>query len=377
MTNYLPRYIQNLDDFLKPGQAVVILGPRRTGKTTLINHYLKETTYKYRFETGDNLRIVELFESGNFDLIKEFASGFDLVVIDEAQKIKNIGPGLKILTDYMDNLRLLITGSSSFALLGQIGEPLTGRKVTRTLFPFSQSELMSQYNAYDLRQGLETFLIFGSYPEVAIIDDKPEKITILNEIIDSYLLKDILELDRVKSSRLLLDLLRLLAFQVGNQVSLSELANNLHIDYKTVARYLDLFEKAFVLYSLGGYSGNLRSEVTRKCKYYFYDNGVRNALISNFNPLPMRNDAGMLWENFMFMERLKIRSYKQLNANIFFWRTYDQQEIDLIEERDGKLFGYEFKWGKKTIRPPRRWSEDYPGSGFEVITPENYLNFII
>ena len=377
MTNYLPRYIQNLDDSLKPGKAVVILGPRRTGKTTLVNHYLKETKYKYRLETGDNLRIVALFESGNFDRIKEFASDFDLIVIDEAQKIKNIGQGLKILTDYMENLRLLITGSSSFALLGQIGEPLTGRKLTRTLFPFSQSELLSEYNKFDLREGLETFLIFGSYPEVATTEDKMEKITILNEIIGSYLLKDILELDRVKSSRLLLDLLRLLAFQVGNQVSLSELANNLHIDYKTVARYLDLFEKAFVLYSLGGYSGNLRSEVTRKCKYYFYDNGIRNALISNFNPLPMRNDAGMLWENFMFMERLKIRSYKNLNANIFFWRTYDQQEIDLIEERDGKLFGYEFKWGKKTIRPPRRWSEDYPGSGFEVITPENYLNFII
>ena len=209
---------------------------------------------------------------------------------------------MKILTDHMENLRLLITGSSSFALLGQVGEPLTGRKITRTLFPFSQSELLSEYNAYDLREGLETFLVYGSYPEVAMTEDKTEKMTLLNEIIGSYLLKDILELDRVKSSRLLLDLLRLLAFQVGNQVSLSELANNLHIDYKTVARYLDLFEKAFVLFSLGGYSGNLRSEVTRKCKYYFYDNGIRNALISNFNPLAMRNDAGMLWENFMFME---------------------------------------------------------------------------
>ncbi|MFH1297807.1 MAG: ATP-binding protein [Bacteroidota bacterium] len=377
MKNYIHRYIENLDKVLKPGKAVVILGPRRTGKTTLVNHYLHDTKVKYRFETGDNLRIVELFESGDFDQIKEFTSGFDLVVIDEAQKIKNIGHGLKILTDYLENLRLLITGSSSFELLGQIGEPLTGRKITLTLFTIAQLELLTQKNRYDLRENLEQYLIFGSYPEVIISENNTEKINVLNEILGSYLLKDILELDRVKSSKLLLDLLRLLAFQVGNQVSLSELANNLHIDYKTVARYIDLFEKSFVLFSLGGYSGNLRSEVTRKCKYYFYDNGIRNALIANFNPLSMRNDVGALWENFLFMERLKMRSYKNQNANIFFWRTYDQKEIDLIEEWGGGLFGYEFKWGNKRVKPPRQWLSEYPGSGFEVINPENYFNFIL
>lgn len=238
-------------------------------------------------------------------------------------------------------------------------------------------ELAIAQNRFDLRAGLENHLIFGSYPEVLLAEDKTKKMTLLNELLGSYLLKDILELNRVKSSRLLLDLLRLLAFQVGNQVSLSELANNLHIDYKTVARYIDLFEKAFVLFSLGGFSGNLRSEVTRSCKYYFYDNGIRNALISNFNPLTIRNDAGALWENFIFMERMKMRFYKNIHANIFYWRTYDQKEIDLIEELDGKLFAFEFKWGKKSIKPPRRWVEEYPGSDFEVITPDNYLDFIL
>ncbi len=377
MKIYIPRHIQNLDDFLEPGKAVIILGPRRTGKTTLVNHYLRQTKFKYRFETGDNLKIVELFESGNFDRIKEFAAGFDLVVIDEAQKIKNIGQGLKIMTDYVENLRLLITGSSSFELLGQIGEPLTGRKISLTLFPIAHLEMLTRQNKYDLREGLEDYLIFGSYPEVILFQDKVKKVNHLNELLGSYLLKDILELDRVKSSRLLLDLLRLLAFQVGNQVSLTELANNLRIDYKTVARYIDLFEKSYVLFSLGGYSGNLRSEVTRKCKYYFYDNGIRNALISNFNPLSLRNDAGVLWENFLFMERMKMRSYKNLHANIYFWRTYDQKEIDLIEERDGRLFAWEFKWGNKNVKPPRRWLEEYAGSGFEVINQENYLDFIL
>jgi len=376
MKNYIDRSIQNLDQYLQPGKVVIILGPRRTGKTTLINHFLEHTIHKYRGETGDNIRINELFETGDFKLIKEFSTGFDLIVIDEAQKIKNIGQGLKILTDYTENLRLLVTGSSSFELLGQIGEPLTGRKKTFTLYPLSQSELLSRFNIYDLKENLESYLLYGGYPEVITTDDKTEKIEMLNELLNSYLLKDILEIDRVKNSKLLLNLLRLLAFQVGNQVSLSEIAKTLQIDNKTVARYIDLFEKSFVLFSLGGYSSNLRSEVSRKSKYYFYDNGIRNALISNFNPLAIRNDTGMLWENFLFMERMKKRAYQNIHANIFFWRTYDQQEIDLIEERDGKLFGYEFKWGTKLIKAPRKWANEYPEAEFRVINQENYLEFI-
>jgi predicted AAA+ superfamily ATPase len=377
MKNYVKRAIGDLDDLIQPGKAIVILGPRRTGKTTLIRHYLESTRYRYRLETGDNMRMNELFSASGFRQIREFAEGYELIVIDEAQKIKNIGEGLKILTDYTENLRVIVTGSSSFELLGQIGEPLTGRKITLTLYPFSQKELLGTMNRYDLKENLESWLIYGGYPEVVTAQNKQAKVRILQELTHAYLLKDILELDRVRNSQTLLDLLRLLAFQVGNQVSLSELSNNLHIDYKTVARYLDLFEKSFVIFSLGGFSKNLRCEITRKKKYYFFDNGVRNALISNFNPVNLRNDAGLLWENFLFMERLKKRSCERLFANIFFWRTYDQQEIDLIEEREGKLSGYEFKWGTKPVKAPPRWLEDYPGSGFEVITPENYLDFIL
>jgi len=377
MKNYIDRSIQNLDRYLLPGKVVIILGPRRTGKTTLMNYLLENTKYKFRLETGDNIRIHELFESGDLTLFREFASGFDLIVIDEAQKIKDIGQGLKILADYTENLRLLVTGSSSFELIGQVGEPLTGRKKTLTLYPFSQSELLLKYNKYDLRENLESFLLFGGYPEVILARGRNEKIGILDEILNSYLLKDILATERVKNSKLLLNLLRLLAFQVGSQVSLSELSRTLQIDYKTVARYIDLFEKSFILFSLGGYSGNLRSEISRKNKYYFYDNGIRNAVISNFNVPENRNDTGSLWENFLFIERLKKRANNGLQANIFFWRTYERKEIDLIEERDGRLFAYEFKWGKKTVKVPRKWAETYPQAEFMVITPDNYLDFIL
>ena len=376
METYIPRHYQDLGGFLKPNKVVVIFGPRQAGKTTLIRKYLETTSFKYRLETGDDLRMTTLFESNNFEHIREFAAGYELIVIDEAQKIKDIGQGLKILTDYVKGVRVLVTGSSSFELAGQIGEPLTGRKISLHLFPFSQSELGKIYNPYDLKSKLHEFLIYGSYPEVVITQDKNEKIRILNELVGSYLLKDILELDRVKSSKLLLDLLRQLAFQVGNLVSLTELSNSLQIDYKTVARYLDLFEKSYVIYSLRGFSKNLRSELTRKCKYYFYDNGIRNTLISNFNPIDLRNDHGMLWENFIFMERLKWRTYNDLFANTWFWRTYENKEIDLIEEREGKLYGYEFKWGNKIQKAPGAWISNYPDASYQIINPENYPEFI-
>lgn len=199
---------------------------------------------------------------------------------------------------------------------------------------------------------------------------------ILNEIFQSYLLKDVLELEKVKSSKILLDLLRLLAFQTGSEVSLSELAQSVGIDYKTVARYLDLFEKSFVIYNLRGFSRNLRKEITKKSKYYFYDTGIRNAIISNFNGLELRNDTGALWENFLFMERLKKRAYQNIYANAYFWKTWDRKEIDLVEEREGKLFGYEFKWGNKKIRALKEWKKTYPEAELEIISKENYLGFV-
>ncbi|EKE00820.1 MAG: hypothetical protein ACD_21C00268G0007 [uncultured bacterium] len=326
-----------------------------------------------------NLRAIalKLLSSQDFDLLKEYASGYELLAIDEAQKIPNIGANLKILVDQVPNIKIIATGSSSFELAGQVGEPLTGHKATITLYPVAQLELLNLYNAHELKDKIAEWLIFGGYPEIIATAGKNKKIKLLEELVYSYLLKDILELDRIKNSKKLLDLLRLLAFQVGNEVSLSELGRQLGIDYKTVERYLALLEKAFVVYNLRGFSRNLRKEVTKTSKYYFYDNGIRNTIISNFNSIEQRNDVGALWENFIFIERCKKRSYHEIIANSYFWRTWEQQKIDLIEERGGKLFAYEFKWNEsKAPPPPQQWIEAYPDSAFSVVNRKNYLEFI-
>lgn len=372
----IPRIYLDLNKYLRPNKALVIYGPRQVGKTTLLQDFLAATKLKYKLDSGDNIQTQHILGSQDFNLIREYAQGYELVAIDEAQRIKNIGLGLKIIVDQMPGIKVIATGSSSFELSGQIGEPLTGRKITLTLYPVSQIELSSLFNTYEIKSKLEEWLIFGGYPEVVAAGDKTEKIRLLEEIVQAYLLKDILSMEKVKSAKILLDLLRLLAFQIGSEVSLTELARQIGIDYKTVARYLDLFEKSFVIYNLRGFSRNLRKEITKKSKYYFYDNGVRNAIISNFNNLELRNDAGMLWENFLFIERLKKRAYQDIYANNYFWRTWDQKEIDLVEEREGKLFGYEFKWGKKTLKLPKEWAEAYPDSEFAIISQENYLEFI-
>jgi len=280
------------------------------------------------------------------------------------------------LIDEIPGMRIIATGSSSFELAGQVGEPLTGRKITLTLYPIAQLELLNLYNSFEVREKLAQWLIFGNYPEVITTANRNEKIVKLEEITHSYLLKDILELERIKGAKILLDLLRLLAFQVGSEVSLNELAGSLGIDAKTIARYLDLFEKNFILYNLRGFSKNLRSEITRKSKYYFYDNGIRNALVSNFNNLDERNDVGQLWENFLFIERKKKRSYHGVVANEYFWQTWEQQKVDLVEEREGKLFAYEFKMYKDKVKPPSQWLQAYPESIFTVINQRNYLEFI-
>jgi predicted AAA+ superfamily ATPase len=372
----IPRIYDDLESYLVPNKALVLYGPRQVGKTTILKSYLADATWKYRLENGDDIRIQEILGSSRVDLLKDFAAELELIAIDEAQRISNIGQGLKILIDNVPGLRIIVTGSSSFELSGQVGEPLTGRKKTIVLFPVSQFELRKEQSPYDLKKNLEYHLIFGSYPEVLTAVGRTDKIAVVNEIVGSYLLKDILELDRVKSSKVVLDLLRLLAFQVGKEVSLRELATHLGIDYKTIARYIDLLEKSFVLYNLRGYSRNLRKEVTKKSKYYFYDNGIRNAIISNFNMLSIRDDVGALWENFLVSERLKLQAYKPLYSNNYFWRTWDQKEIDFVEEREGKLFGYEFKWGAKKLAAPRLWLDTYPEGEYTVVDRAGYLDFI-
>lgn len=374
----IPRTYSDIKRFLQPNKVLALFGPRRVGKTTLITDFLATYNEKYRLESGDDIRAREIFGSEDLTLLKEYTRGYGLIVIDEAQRIPKIGWGLKLLVDHIPGIRVIATGSSSFELAGQIGEPLTGRKHTMTLFPVSQLELLKHHNGnrHDISRLLSERLVFGSYPEIVIAKNNEERRNILEEIVGSYLLKDILELDRIRNTKTLSDLLRLIALQIGNEVSLNELASALGIDKKTVARYLDLLEKSFVLYNLRGYSRNLRKEVTKKSKYYFYDTGIRNAVISNFNDLYRRDDVGALWENFMIIERVKTRAYKNISANDYFWRTWDKQEIDLVEERGGKLFGYEFKWQKHKVREPRAWRETYPTASYEVITAENYLDIL-
>jgi predicted AAA+ superfamily ATPase len=371
----IPRFY-NLADYIKPNKVLVIFGSRQVGKTTLLNDYLSSTKLKYKLESGDNIELQRILSSQNFSTILEFASGYELLAIDEAQRIPNVGQGLKIIVDQIKGIKVIATGSSSFELSGQIGEPLTGRKRTLTMHPIAQQELLKIYSPYEIKEKLAQWLVFGSYPSVITAETKEKKIDILKEIVNSYLLKDILELEKIKGSKILIDLLRLLAFQVGNEVSLTELSSQLGIDYKTVARYLDLFEKSFIIFNLRGFSRNLRKEVTKKGKYYFYDNGIRNTIISNFNDLNMRDDIGKLWENFIVIERIKKQDYQKIYSNNYFWRTWEGKEIDWVEEREGKLFGFEIKWSDKKHKEPKLWRQTYKNAEYKIINQENYLEFI-
>ncbi len=373
----IPRAYDHLEKYLKPQRVLVIYGPRRVGKTTLLGSFLKQTSLKYRLESGDNIRVQQTLGSQRFEDILEFAQGYDLIAIDEAQQIPNIGMGLKIIVDQIPGIRVIATGSSSFDLSHQVGEPLTGRKQTLELYPIAQMELAKTHNPNELKERLETYLVYGSYPEVVTASSQKQRRTYLREIADSYLMKDILALENIRNPRSLLDLLKLLAFQVGQEVSVHELGTQVGFNDRTVKRYLDLLEKTFVIVRSGGFSRNLRKEVTSKCKYYFVDNGIRNAVISQFNSLDSRNDIGALWENFIFIERIKKRAYSDIFGDAYFWRTYDQKEIDIIEERDGKLFGYECKWSEqKKPAPPKEWTDAYPNATYDVITPKNYLSFV-
>jgi hypothetical protein len=371
----LPRFYVDLGPFLKPNKVLVIYGPRQVGKTTLLKDFLSTCPWRHRLDSGEDVRIQEVFHSRDFRTIKEYAAGSELIAIDEAQKIPGIGEALKVLVDQVPGLRIIATGSSSFELAGQIGEPLTGRKFTLTLFPVAQVELGELFTPFELRERLEDFLIYGGYPEVVATSERPEKTRLLTEIASSYLLKDILALDRIKGPKVLLDLLRLLAFQVGSEASLSELGQKVGLDYKTVGRYIDLLEKSFVIFTLRGFSRNLRNEMIKKAKYYFFDTGIRNALIANFNPPHLRNDIGQLWENFLIMERMKSLAYRATPVNRYFWRTWQGQEIDLIEERGGRLYAYELKWSAGG-RAPGPFRTAYPEAVFEVINRENYQPFV-
>lgn len=374
----IPRAYEPLDAHVQPGKALVIYGARRVGKTTLLQRYLAGTKLRARLAIGDDIPTQQVLGSLDLRMIRDYLSGYDLLAVDEAQSIPNIGRSLKLIVDQLPEIAVIATGSSSFELTGQIGEPLTGRKRTIVLYPISQAELSAVHNRFDLRQRLDEFLVFGTYPEVITATTHSAKEDLVREIAGSYLLKDILAFERVRSSGRLWGLLKLLAFQIGAEVSLHELGTSLATDVKTVQRYLDLLEKAFVIYRLGGFSRNLRKEVTQKPKYYFLDNGLRNAVVAQFNPLADRDDVGQLWENFLVTERLKRLAYAHDHPNRYFWRTYDQQEIDWVEERGRDLAAYEFKWSRATqTSRPGAWARAYPQARYATVTPDNYLEFLL
>lgn len=380
-----PRFYnkERLDELVVPGRVLIVYGPRRAGKTTLIEEYLRTVAYKMKKDSGENTETQDILSSGDFPRIFGYIEGVELLFIDEAQRIPKIGEGLKILVDHRPELRIIVTGSSSFDLAQQIGEPLTGRRRVITLYPFAQRELRGIVgNAFELTQRLPEFLVYGSYPQVLTAPSRSEREAILLDLVDTYLLRDVLAFERLRSPALLRDLLKLLAFQIGREVSLHELATELRkwhpqTDPKTVGRYLHLLELSFVITRVGGFSRNLRKEVGSKQKYYFLDNGVRNAIIRRLQPLDVRDDIGYLWENFVVMERFKKRSFDGIYGDAYFWRTYDGQEIDLVEDRDGVLHGYEIKWGmNKEVSAPRLWKSTYPDATFDVVTPKNYLDFV-
>jgi len=368
-----------LEKKLQENKVVLLYGPRRVGKTTLLEELSKnlEDKEKIKFVNGETLIIQNELSSQSIEKLKSFVGENSLLIVDEAQKIPNIGLNLKLIIDHIPNIKIIASGSASFSLAQKVGEPLTGRKKTVHLYPISVNELVNFQDTTFYKEIFESHLIFGGYPELFNLKSSEDKRDYLNELIDSYLFRDIFEIEQVKNPKKIKDLLALLAFQIGREVSLSELANSLGLHNDTVARYLDLMEKSFIIVNIRGFSRNLRKEITKTSRYYFYDNGVRNALINNFNPLNLRNDIGELWENFIVMERIKKQAYQPIFSNNYFWRTYDQKEIDWVEEREGKLFGYEIKWGDKKKKEPKLWKETYNNAEFKIINKDNYLDFIV
>jgi predicted AAA+ superfamily ATPase len=368
--------LSQLRKTIQPGKVVVLYGPRQVGKTTLVQELLAETSLAHTYINADELVYREALGSQNRRTLGDLLGHSALLVIDEAQRVSDIGLNLKILVDSYPQVAIVATGSSSFDLANKVSEPLTGRKLTLTLYPTSYGELVETVGAFEARAELERWLIWGGYPGIVTAEPGLRE-RLLGELVGSYLYRDILELDGVRRAEKIVDLLRLLAFQIGQEVSITELATTLALGRPTVERYLDLLEKVFVIFRTGGLARNLRKEVTKTARYYFYDNGVRNSLIQNFNRLNVRNDIGQLWENYLMVERRKANQHAGRGANAYFWRTYDQKELDYVEEREGRLFGYEFKWqGQVRGATQREFQAAYPGAEVTTITHENFTGFL-
>ncbi len=359
-----------------PNKIVILYGPRQVGKTTLLDEITQELPYRTLKITADDYRYQEILSSRDLSKLMSLVSGYDCLYLDEAQRIPDIGINLKLLHDHHKSLRIVVSGSSSFDLANKIKEPLTGRTKTVYLFPIAIQELAAESTTIETKHQLESMLRYGLYPEVLTIDNIQKKEAHLRELSSSYLYKDILDLDIIRNSNKLHKLLQLLAFQIGSQVSIAELSRNIGLAQETVSHYIHLLEKSFVLFRLPGFSQNLRKEVTKMDKIYFYDIGIRNAVIENFNPISLRNDAGNLFENLLISERLKRNHYLHRYQKSYFWRLNTGAEIDYIEEGQGKLSGYEFKFNTKTAKCPASWTSAYPHASYQPINLDNYTEFL-
>ena len=356
-------------------KVLLLFGTRRVGKTHLIKSLESTFNEPYLHLNAEDADVLNLLENRSVANYQRLLNGIKLLIIDEAQVIPEIGKILKLMIDSFHDLTIIATGSSAFDLSNQTGEPLTGRSYTYNLYPVAQAELKE--NLLQSNQNLDDRLVFGSYPEIFQLKTADEKADYLKNLVNSYLLKDILHFENIKNSAKIYDLLRLIAYQVGSEVSLDELGKQLGMSKNTVERYLDLLTKVQILFKLNGFSTNLRKEVTKSSKWYFFDNGIRNALINDFRLVPLRQDMGLLWENYCIYERIKVNNNSQTDASYFFWRTYDQQEIDLIERRDQKINAFEFKYGDGYKKAPAFFSKSYPNAGFNIVNRDNYLNFIL
>lgn len=360
-------------------QAVIIYGPRQAGKTTLVKNILKNFSGKktkyINCDEADYRKLLDEAETST--QLKNIIGDSSLTVLDEAQRMKNIGLKLKLLIDSFPKQQIVATGSSSFDLGQAIVEPLTGRALEFWLYPFSLKELSVIWDKVELNRRLENFLIYGSYPQVYKAASLEDKKLSIKKIAENYLYKDVLKFENIRGSDVIRKLLEALALQLGNEVSFTELASLVGISKETVRRYLDILEKAFIIFKLRPFSRNLRKELGKLHKIYFWDLGIRNSLINNFNLLSLRNDVGALWENFIIAEKAKEQTDIGKKIPLYFWRTYDQQEIDLVIDKDGKLSGFEIKWQKSRRKPPKAWEEGYPQASWQIVNKDNYWELLL
>jgi predicted AAA+ superfamily ATPase len=362
---------------LKLNKVMMILGPRRIGKTVLLKKIAETFDKKTLFLNGDDIQTSNLLAIRSEENYRKLLGGIQLLIIDEAQEISEIGHKLKLIVDTIEGIYVMVTGSSAFELNNQLGEPLVGRVSIFNMYPIAQIEFSKTENYLETHALLEHRLIYGSYPELLHIESKLEKEKYLKELVYSYLLKDILAFEGIKKRDKILSLLQIMAYRVGSEISLEGIGNELQISKNTVEKYLDLFSKVFIMYPVSGYSRNADNEITKKKKWYFIDNGIRNAIIQQFAPTTMREDIGKLWENYLNAERIKKMDYQDHQVLSYFWRTKSHQEIDRLEEKDGKLTAYEYKWTETKAKIPPQFAKNYPDAIFNVIHRENYLDYIL